>query len=207
MTDFLQKTGDIRDILRMADGVLVSDVSYSGARGHRTQTMIHDTDTSVTAIVPSTVCQRIEAAVIYLSILQIIFHFQSRHFATRCCGLRQKVQGLKWNKCLLVAGLHNIKHHTPTPRCDWLWVCINLHIYTDTSSVSAFVGFLSCLVLLKINNVHECEWHSEIPNAWDTSARDTRVFNMGCKISQIIPEMLSLYLIKYFFPPFDSPRW
>ena len=147
---------------------------------------------SVTAIVPSTVCQRIEAAVIYLSILQIIFHFQSRHFATRCWGLRQKVQGLKWNKCLLVAGLHNIKHHTPTPRCDWLWVCINLHIYTDTSSVSAFVGFLSCLVLLKINNVHECEWHSEIPNAWDTSARDTRVFNMGCKISQIIPEMLSL---------------
>ena len=93
MTEFLQKTGDIRDILRMA--VLVSDVSYSGARGHRTQTMIHDTDTSVTAIVPSTVCQRIEAAVIYLSILQIIFHFQSRHFAARCWGLRQKVQGLK----------------------------------------------------------------------------------------------------------------
>ena len=86
--------------------------------------MIHDTDTQCHCFVPSTVCQRIEAAVIYLSILQIIFHFQSRHFATRCWGLRQKVQGLKWNKCLLVAGLHNIKHHTPTPRCDWLWVCI-----------------------------------------------------------------------------------
>ena len=61
----------------------------------------HDADTQCHCYwvsPPSTVWQRIEAAVIwviYLSIPQIIFHFQSRHFATRCWGLRQKVQGLK----------------------------------------------------------------------------------------------------------------